>query len=186
MDNMDLTAAEATHERTSKRLKLVMGLLMLTMLAACGGYYYAWQQARIAAWRHGENATPYMTLRDRFLAHVVAGEHDQAYALTSQRFRQEVSKVRFVELAKRHIELHQQPDGQHQGESEGQSGPPSGDPSGLAHQYMEFRRQYRYRDGKLITITQQIRRGPDSLLMLEPPEFQVDVWTIEEKPAEQK
>lgn len=163
---------------TSRTLLIVLGLT----LAACGGgYFFLWKESRVEAWRQGENAANYRKVREAFLGHLRAGEVNQAMALTSRRFQHSVSREQLAELARRFVVLDTQKDAQYLGESEGQSGPPSGDASGIEHQYMEFNRQFRYKEGKTITITMQVRREKDSLLRLDAPGFVVDVFDIQER-----
>lgn len=162
----------------SRTLLLILGLILLV---CSGGYYYLWKESRVEAWRQGENAASYIKVREAFLGHLRAGEIDQALALTSKRFQQSVGRERLAEWAKRFGVLDTQKETQYLGESVSQSGPPSGDPSGIEHQYMEFNRQLRYQEGKFITITLQVRREKDSLLLLNAPGFVVDVFDIQER-----
>jgi len=170
-----------THDRSGRASRTLLWLLPLVLLAGAVFYYYLWKEARIEAWRQGENAANYKTVREEFLTHLRAGQIDQALTLTSRRFQLSTSRDRLAQLAKKLVELEGEKQSDHFGEGAGQSGPPSGDPGNIEHQRMEFHQEYSYRDGKTIMITMQVRREKDSLLLLHAPPFVVDVFDIEEK-----
>lgn len=176
MENPSKTSARVV----SPRLAIVLVFMLLAV--AMGSYYCLWRQARIEAWEVGAQELPYKSQRDQFLGHLRNGRYDLGYAMTSNRFQNEWGEMQFAELAKKYVALEQQPEDRYVGNSVGQSGGAGrgGSPSAIEHQRMEFHRQFRYADGKMITITLGVGREADSLFQLSPPELRVVTFKIEE------
>jgi len=174
---------------------LAVGSVLLPIALAVGAaeYYEAWKQARIEAWRFGEDEKNYWAVRSAFYAHLLAGRIDEAHESTTADFRTRISRERLAELASGFVAYTRAP---FKGGPSGSSG--SGAVGGDPHIYGLQQQRVTESDyvtllpydhapsemGKVVRVTITIRRDRgDSILRRRPPPIKVDDFKVEEKPG---
>jgi hypothetical protein len=158
---------------------VALGGVLLPILLAAGAFahYLAWQQARDDEVRKASSSAYFFPARDTFYDHLRAGRLDEAYASTTENFRNRISRERFDELARKYAAYVNRPDHQR-----GASG--AGSSSGS-----EYLTQYEYTEvekGKIVQVTLTIRRDQDSIFLRTPPPVKVDDFNVEEKAVPQQ
>src|SRR5262249_11200661 len=87
------TASNARPGGWIFRLLALGGVLLPVALMIGALYYYLeWDQARDEAWRFAERADNYQPVRDKFYAHLPAGQIDEAYEATTVDFQMRISR----------------------------------------------------------------------------------------------
>lgn len=168
---------------------ITIGLIVLILGLIIGVYYHVqWKQARIEAWRLGENKDNHRQVVEVFYAHLFAGRIDEAYESTTAEFRMRTSRDHFAELAKSFVAYKRARFRTNQGRSE--SGPQFGSPGtrlqGQRMRVSENAILLPYEDapprlGTFVQVGIVTRRDRDSILRLTPPPLKVDDFRVEEK-----